>query len=776
MTSLGHLAPLHRFRNLSHQRVQEVINDFNLLRQGARLYFAVDPHDVFDFCFPFDPAAGVAGRVPDIDRIADEQAGLWEIFFGQKERPLLIAEYVSELKGLASYIEGTVKHVYTRLELLDGMIDLAGVPDLPRSKSVEALLVAAEEHLHVALAVFLGIYSLGLERFRDVVTKRLAFSTPDSPTDAVRKLLHSVFGAYEPTELVGTLRQLLALRRSGADAVRSTREQANRADARALDQLLYVNHRLAGLYHDGKLNERHVILYLSTAPRSEAIFGAPGVRAKLPVIDGEPYRILRTRDQLFLYALYLRRKQAQRKGYGRAIEELKEVQRVLDESGRLRAVVTGQGDEDCAACVVQGGYGDECRWRPFCEKLETLKKRVDASRVRMLNVGLLRALVKYRDTAQDVKRPTKNSQEAYFTFVKSLLNEGRLEAAAGKRFRSIQDEIAERTAFASSLPSAYEGLRDRYRFGRDAVTSLVQYLPIRPRVRRDVYRSIIAEVLNHYRSGGGNIEGVRDAYTRYLGLDADAGTDDYEHEVVRCLLYLAFPSTDGDEKAFEHAVRMLGAPGWDAEFRYVACWAGRRARRYPEAEEYGRRALRSYPKDARFFHGRGLNIVAWHMDSKAKPACPLRLGAAVEAFEAAAKLYARERDRPRDLVGICFNDVAYTRILMLEDKVTPRGADATTLLKAARRAVEELKRWIVKSTWVPDYPECFHTEALVAYQEYLFGTVQGIPVGTRRKVLEGAQRDIGEAVKIVAKDRYRELKEQIERALASLPRVDRGRP
>lgn len=34
------------------EKIQTVIDDLRLVQAGYRLYYAVDPHEVFNFCFP----------------------------------------------------------------------------------------------------------------------------------------------------------------------------------------------------------------------------------------------------------------------------------------------------------------------------------------------------------------------------------------------------------------------------------------------------------------------------------------------------------------------------------------------------------------------------------------------------------------------------------------------------------------------------------------------------------------------------------------------------
>jgi hypothetical protein len=58
------------------------------------------------FCLPVHPSRL---RDIDIERVADEQAATYEVLYVREERPVLLPEYLKELRGLLYYFGGTVK-------------------------------------------------------------------------------------------------------------------------------------------------------------------------------------------------------------------------------------------------------------------------------------------------------------------------------------------------------------------------------------------------------------------------------------------------------------------------------------------------------------------------------------------------------------------------------------------------------------------------------------------------------------------------------------------
>ena len=90
------------------------------------------------------------------------------------------------------------------------------------------------------------------------------------------------------------------------------------------------------------------------------------------------------------------------------------------------------------------------------------------------------------------------------------------------------------------------------------------------------------------------------------------------------------------------------------------------------------------------------------------------------------------------------------------------------MLKEARQALNELKGWTRKDSWIPVYPEYFHTEAFLEYQEYLLGKLTNLKRESLKSKLEHAYREISAAVELFpTKETYNKLKELIELELAT---------
>src|SRR5689334_15832238 len=92
---------IERLQSLTRDELRDVIDDLALEAAGTQIYICVDPHELYDFCFPIDP---LQPHEVDIDLVADDQIAMFETFYNFPTKPILLPEYRAELESLTHYL------------------------------------------------------------------------------------------------------------------------------------------------------------------------------------------------------------------------------------------------------------------------------------------------------------------------------------------------------------------------------------------------------------------------------------------------------------------------------------------------------------------------------------------------------------------------------------------------------------------------------------------------------------------------------------------------
>lgn len=767
--------PSQRRLRLDATRVDEVISDLTLVRDGARLFFAIDPSEIFDFCFPVSPTDGRAQHLDNPDIIADHQAALDDIFFERPEFPVLLPSYEPELFGLQRHLVAEMHNVHSGLDLVETLLLHSDMPEgrFPDIDTSEALLLV-ERAYNVLLAAMMGLYSTGITRFRKILEGRLAIDTLYPVEEVDEEIITQILDGYQETSLVDHICETLAKSRGKAqesEVRRAQRERADRADARAIDHLLYLNDALGQAFRGERLSRRYLVLYLSSAPKTESIFQIPAVQERLPAFSDTPHLLWRTRDQVFAYV-------ARRGAVAAPVEEVLKHLNALREL-LLKVEATPETRAECVSCVLNGRIPPAgCARADLCRSIYGLKQALLSDRQNESeNLGLVSSIHRY--SRLRAVHSGKKSHQDLIAFFRQLMDSDTFLERAARRMADLHDLMVAQAEFAERVPmllteavGAGDLLSPEFYAGRDAVTAVVQHLPISPIIHSKEYRDIIRLLVGYYTTLPKDRVAAADtliqAYNDYMARDRRTSGHNPEHELVRCLLYMGFPNTTADALAFDHARRyadwylqtVKGTAATAREYHYVAIWAGRRARNFDQVDKLVRRAIKEYPDDPRFYHGRALNTFAWLKDARQAGSCPHTLRNAIDDARRAVTLYEGQPESQwrRDLVAVNYNNLArfYTQ-------VEPRKPSD---LYFARDYLEQLKGILDKGVWAPRYPEYFYTEALLELEEADLMEREGKAGDAVYEKLQNAAREIRIADELVKRHEYITLKERVQQRLA----------
>lgn len=739
---------------ISSDQIGEVICDLKLIdNSNAKIFFVVDPFEVVEFCFPIDPDREWD---TDIDELADDQAALFEVFYGRNVPAVLLPEYAEEITGHLDFITRRSEEVFSKLEMLESLTRKAELESPEAHKVNSELLEYFQNKFGVVLAVRMGIDSLGRERFLDLTKKlKLIDELQDSPhiQDSIR--------TYRRSPLADYIYDYLMSDAKNADRITFLRRQrAALRDAGAIDFLLYLNKALERSYSVAKqLNERLVFLYLSSAYRSRRVFAQERVMHSFPSIDGHKHSILRTKSQIFAYAFSKSRVEDESEERKKTIENLVAYKTLVENLEKIEKSPTE--------------YAGSARQ----ELLETLREReadLRGASLAVENLGLFSRIKTYsglltnRDTT--LGRRKGKAADTIYSEISRVFKEASenqvLEDMALQQKQDLQNKLVIESEFAVRAPRALNTEANAPDQTQEAAEDKSDpadescKIPTVVRIKEPSYLEIV-DLLSRYSKVPASQKEKRaslfsQAYKKFCNLEgatAGSGAPDVnrgEHELVRCIFYLTLSPKSGGLKVNDHAQRQIEQyPELEPEFNYVRCWALGNMGEYAEAERLITTLIAENSSDPRLPLWRALNICAWRVNGKD---CPFSMSTAIESTLRALALYEQQGDNAR--VGLAHNNLAFY--------YSCDPDDPSFSLTKAREHLELLMLRIKREQWTPDHPEFFHTEANLLFQEFLRIRQTGAEPEALQTIWQEARDAISAASKIVNKPAYGELSRKIK--------------
>lgn len=744
--------------------IDEILADLELIRSGVTVRYVVDPSEVIDYCFPISPTSPKL-ESPDLSAIAESQAALYEFLEFRRDRPLLVPEYADELEGLTRYFDHTVASVYRDSDLVDGLFRRANLAaeDL-RNEDLAQNVEFAEEHLPILIMLALGIYSIGLRRLRKLMQKRLIARRFTTKKDWQN--VAALVAAYAPSRhaeiAFDHFQSRMPARLNTVDYER--RRQANRVDAEAIDRLIFLNRELAAAHKAGKISGKYVLLYLSSAPKTDGLFRRRDMREA--VIPGTEYTIHRRREHLFAYIVCKGRQKRRRARLDATAQTLDTLRRILADADRLQALFSGAaGEAHCESCVLAGGGRPDCRYLDFCRSVDTMSQTLDRKESEWMNLNLVSKLSNYRNILE--LSSSRRRHKAVVHYLSRLLeaDPAQIQEIAEERLLVKNQIITSKIRFAEYIPEVLTFGPYSVRGVSESVTAPGQLLPYRMALGEESesrYGAIVRKVRNYYeqpQQHGGDLER---ACEDYVILDSAVEDLLFDHELIRAFLYLAFPMERGSELATQliddlERQGLIAAKKEQLEAGYVQLWALRRSGQYSRARTLANRLLREFPEDARIFHGKALAIYTWTVDSAARASgARLTIDQAIRDTEKAVRLYRSAGDAEKE-VAACINNLAYFYAIRKS-----RGIRRD--IEEARAWLGKLKEIVPKRTWYSMFPEYLHTEAFVELQEARLMR-RSEPVAEWKRKLEFARKDIRAALRVFEKKTFVDLAEEIDELL-----------
>jgi hypothetical protein len=765
--------------DLTPDEVQCVIDDLEAELGKARVLYALDSYELVDFCFPVNPSDP---RNVDIDKIAQDQAALYELLYVRPDKPVLLPEYVKEMQGLLNYFGNEGDRVYSKAEVLNQLIRLGGLERIT-SDAEQGLEKAVEEDFNVILVVAMGLYSIGATRFGDLFKKRRLVQTiiPDEQSD--HRVIRDIANKYERSKLADTIVNLFEQFQDERPTDRLLAERIRRnnlVDANAIDRIIYLNTEFHKAYEAKDLSRPYILLYFSGAPKTRRLFQTEELSEAIYRIQSKPWNLYRTRQQIFAYVVHkaplpeTESKEGSKVDIKETIKNLTEVKKILLEVAKINST-GGYWRPVCNHCPIEiskphyTNRGD-CQHEAFCSRVVEEKERIQRKKQQIQNLGLVNTVTDY---APLLEAGYSKNYKQYYKLFKRIFK-SHIKDIAMAQMKQRQEWILARTQATNLFKEGIDlGLSKPsvhiLRASKDKITGVDQYLPTKPKLLSERYAEIAASILDYYKDPS-QLNVLEEAYLTFMEVAPPLGSIDWEAELVRCYLYLAFGRSEEENKPYNLAARSLeravsyGDEEVAREFLYVLCWAARRVGKFAEAVNVATRGIEKWPEDPRFYHGRCLAIYSWLIDDDQRTACPYGVDDAIQDAQSAIDRYKAGDGQNQDVIAANYNNLAFFYAM----KVTLGILDideSWKCLESARDALLTLRKCIDKDQWKPQHPEFYHTEAFLEFQEFTVGFSGGKSKAYLNQKLSQAKQEIDKAIALYPNGpSYQELLEKIEKA------------
>ena len=541
---------------LTFEKIKEVIQDQKHISNKVKFYFAVDPNELFDFCFPIDP---FREKNKPLDKIADDQVALYHIFFSSASKPILLKEYKSEIQGIIEYIEIAARHAREVVKKIRDLlspknnVELLSLLKDQNNESIDLL----KKNFNLILAVAMDIFSDGIARLKRIYNKRLAIDTLDLMVkdNKEKSIVEEIYHKYQQTELVKIIlkeitpilvadlqKQLSNKLFSKAEVEEKISIKLNNTftDVLALDRIFYLNSALEKAHKNGNLSDRHIVLYLSSAPKTKMFFDVWAVKERMLYVEHKAMQIWRTRDQIFTYLVNRGSNQS------KVIDNLEKVSELLNDIEAF-----SESFNYCSECLLYDKQPKEdCAKKRVCNEIKAQIVSINANRSEIYNLGLIGNLQEYKQLAKELE---SKKESDFITYFKGLYdNNENLSIKALEKKEELEWLILAKLKFTNILPERFRIEQQRQQAGISTIvtsrTSVpsdvmygVAYVPLLSKVKAICYKEIIEAIYKYYQLPD-KTEWSFIALEKFLKQDAEMSKINLEHELFRTLLYLILPA------------------------------------------------------------------------------------------------------------------------------------------------------------------------------------------------------------------------------------------
>jgi hypothetical protein len=228
---------LPRLFGLTPGHVRQTMQDLGYINRGYRVILAIDPHELFDYCFPVNPVY----ERPQTTReqLGESQAGLSHLFEAEgRERQIIMLtpEYHAEVNSIIEAIRQTAPTAWEHVQTIDKLIKMSDLEDVSEQKQREMDEIVRNSFQFV-LTVMLGIHSTGVNRMKKILDNVLITDVLEAIFPEDRARFEQIWNQYGKKHY-DTIYRILEEESHQRD--QRTR-QANQRDAQDIYRLIQLN-------------------------------------------------------------------------------------------------------------------------------------------------------------------------------------------------------------------------------------------------------------------------------------------------------------------------------------------------------------------------------------------------------------------------------------------------------------------------------------------------------------------------------------------------------
>jgi tetratricopeptide (TPR) repeat protein len=725
-------------------RIDLVRRDQELVLDGWKVHYAIDPHDIGRFCIPINIDEMVKELKPGkVEEISRHQNGRYEAFYNLN-RPVLLRRYDDELERSRAWLrrQGNVVNDDEILNRYLAALQLSPQSDPAQTRDVIEDLT--ERDIGSIIAIVTGILHIGAKRLNEISNRRLSKGRPEGleeppkfegrkeVSDRIKVVLRQYFTAHAgqfegaQSDLVAPFKEKMI-------------EDRVSTDSQAIDELLWLNLR----YNPSK----HLVLYFSSSPKSLYLDKqTAALQDILPQIDGEPYPLVRTPDDLFVYMIYK----------GDSVSEIEKVEAArnsLEKLGKLLRNIAETRDvfkdinEQCLHCNVDVRESP-CEYGSQCEGIREYGEAIRTRQYANVNMSLQQRLAESLEKTLSEAHPKSYQQQILDAISRTIDEKG--PKPEQRRMNFLMNVSVTKASFVS------KAIGPNNSSPNVKVSCYLNSFPTNLEIRTPELRNIFDEVVELFKTRN------NDKFEEYVGqyLKFDANIDENaESELMRSFLYLTMGKASeatAISNTFLYEKQSID-PTLETvrrEFLYLLCFSLWREKNYQEAIRIADEGCRIYSDDGRFFHSRSV-VRLDLMTSKRKRKKRAASISPVSEYQmmlqdtlTALELFTQSGNTL--MAAVCYNNAAFyvsdTDFAMID-------------AAKARGYFERLVELIPETEWNPIYPEFFHTKGCVLYSSFLTSL-------EKLQLLREAQIAACQALELnPAKKEHKDLVKRINQAL-----------
>ncbi|HEV7893613.1 MAG TPA: hypothetical protein VGP08_23565 [Pyrinomonadaceae bacterium] len=695
--------------NTDPERINLVEKDQELILSGWEIHFAFDPYDIGEFCFPFSRMENALHHslIPHkVDQISKLQNGRYEAIYNVTHKPILLSAYEKELEDLVNWAEWS-KFVSKDSDAVDKYLEILSIPPGEEpGETKDTLQRMTDADISSVIAVVTGIVSVGFKNLTDLVRKQLVHGRLDNyperkapaleyRQEVVNKIL-SVFKAYFDDNRAYLESKGKYIPSSQRSRSRQLIDANNQRDAKAFDQLLKLNQ----IYN----KDRQLILYFSSSPKSLYLDRfANELRDYYPVVNGEPYKLVRTATDLFVYMVYKGDSNSPEPRTRFAKNRLKDLAEMIARVEQIRDALQEES-EKCAHCHGNNA-APLCKFGMLCEAIFEYGEHLEARQDSNVNYSLQKRLAEVLEETKSQQTSTRH--EAIRKIIYDIIKEKGVVTAKDQELRIGLQTILNKADFASTAVSR-TGEKKDYEVSC-YLNSYPVNLALNDRGLREVFNGVI-DLLKF----GWSDHAFDELLSKYIKLDRK-WDEEPETEMLRSFLYLIMGEAGkARHVASKYLVEEKLPVAVRREFRYIQCFILWSERQYQRAIDTSTKGIELFPEDGRFYHCRSVVTLSQLIKYKEKGLLNYSsitdetMRAIGRMMDDTLQAIERFSANPR-MLAVCYNNMAYC--------VSERDFGLVDV-QSAQEYLRRLTELIPEAQWEP-YPEFFHTKGSVLYSKFL---------------------------------------------------------